>query len=113
MINSMHIAKGALRKGKMDTVSFKDRLKEFLVLSLDRSMQAVSARSGSIFLIDEDSKELVLEIAKNDRGERKLEGVRARLGERIAGRVALERKPFFVENIDNEPSLKYTPKFDH
>lgn len=113
MIDSTHIAKGALRRGKMDTASFKDRLKEFLVLSLDRCMQAVHARSGSIFLIDEERKELVLEIAKSDKAERKLEGVRARLGERIAGRVALERKPFFVENIDNEPSLKYTPKFDH
>lgn len=113
MIDSTHTSKRTVHRGKMNDISFKDRLREFLVLSLDRCMQAVHARSGSIFLIDEDSKELVLEIAKDDKGERKLKGVRARLGERVAGRVALERKPFFVENIDKEPSLKYTPKFDH
>ena len=97
----------------MTKSSFKDRLKEFLTLSLDHAMRAVNARNGSIFLIEDETKELVLAIAKDDKGERKLEGVRARLGERIAGRVALERKPFFVENIDKEPSLKYTPKYDH
>ena len=113
MIDSTHAFKKVTNRGKMDNISFRDRLKEFLVLSLDRCMKAVNARSGSIFLVDENSKELVLEIAKDDKGERKLEGVRARLGERIAGRVAQERKPFFVENIDKEPSLKYTPKYDH
>ena len=94
----------------MNIAPFRNQLKDFLGLSLDRCMQAVSARSGSIFLIAGNNNELVLEVAKNVNKEN-LEGVRAKIGERIVGKVALEKKPLLVENIDDEPSLKFHPKF--
>ena len=112
----MIVGSGTLEKTQgsytelMDIAPFRNQLKDFLSLSLDRCMQAVAARSGSIFLIDSDSNDLVLEVAKNV-NKKNLEGVRAKIGERIVGKVALEKKPLLVENIDDEPSLKFHPKF--
>lgn len=96
----------------MEGLPIKNPLKDFLSLSLDRCMQAVNARSGSIFILDTMRNELVLEIARNPQ-QIGLEGIRARLGEGVAGRVALERRPFLVEDIDNEPTLRTFPRFDH
>ncbi len=93
----------------MDVLAFRNQLKDFLTLSLDRCMQAVSARSGSIFLYDSELKELILEVANNVKKEN-IEGMRAKIGERIVGKVALEKKPLLVENIDDEPSLKFRPR---
>ena len=93
----------------MDILPFKNQLKDFLILSLERCMQAVSARSGSIFLVEGDKGELVLEAAKNVKKEN-LEGIKIKIGERIMGKVALEKKPLLVENIDDEPSLKFRPQ---
>lgn len=95
--------------GPMDVLAFRNQLRDFLSLSLDRCMQAVSARSGSIFLYDSEKKELVLEVANNVKKEN-IEGMRAKIGERIVGKVALEKKPLLVENIDDEPSLKFRPR---
>ncbi|MBP7088268.1 MAG: GAF domain-containing protein [Candidatus Omnitrophica bacterium] len=93
----------------MDILPFRHQLKDFLTLSLERCMQAVSARSGSIFLIESNKKELVLEVVKGVDREN-LEGIRAKIGERIVGKVALEKKALLVEDIDQEPSLKFRPK---
>ena len=96
----------------MDVLPFKSQLKEFLNLSLERCMKAVKAQSGSIFLLDDDKEELVLEIVRNSK-DIVLEGLRERLGEGIAGRVALERKPILVGDMDSEVSLGYKPRFNH
>lgn len=93
----------------MDILPFRNQLRDFLTLSLDRCMQAVSARSGSIFLFDGEKNELVLEVANNVNKDN-LEGTRAKIGERIIGKVALDKKPLLVENIDDEPSLKFRPQ---
>jgi signal transduction protein with GAF and PtsI domain len=90
----------------MDITPFKDQVKDFISLSLDRCMESVKARSGSVFLFDKTRKELVLEIVNNKR-RKKLEGIREGLGEGIAGMVALERKPLLVRNIDKEIPLDY------
>ena len=96
----------------MNILPYRTQLKEFLSLSLDRCMKAVDARSGSIFLLDDNRKELVLEISRNIR-RLNLEGTRTALGERIVGRVASKRKPLLVENIDREPFLSYLPRYNH
>ncbi len=88
--------------------SFKDLL--FQDLSL--CMKAVGALSGSIFLFDKVQNELVLAIAKNN-NHIDLEGARKRLGEGISGKVALDRRPLLVKNIENEIFYDYRPKYDH
>lgn len=95
----------------MDSHLYKSQLRNFLTLSLKRCMKSVAANSGSIFLLDDEKKELVLEVAQNGKGLI-LEGTKARLGEGIAGKVALERKPLLVKDIDNESSLWFKPRLN-
>ncbi|MFH1996480.1 MAG: ATP-binding protein [Candidatus Omnitrophota bacterium] len=96
----------------LDPQILKSQLKDFLNLSLDRCMQAVDARSGSIFLFDYDKKELVLGIAHNGK-KIGFEGIKTRLGERVIGKVALERKALLIKDLDQEPSLRLSPRFDY
>jgi len=95
----------------MDILPYKSHLKEILTLSLERCMKSVSARRGSIFLVDSTKKELVLGVAKAS-SDVNLEGVRTPLGERVAGRVALERKPFLVKDIDQERNISLKPRYN-
>ena len=88
----------------MDIFPYKSQIKELLSLNLDRCMEALCARRGSIFLVDDKNNELILEVAKSS-NDISLQDIRIHLGERVAGRVALERRPFLVEDIDREPRL--------
>ncbi len=90
-----------------------DPLKGFLVYSLDYCLKSVHASSGSIFLFQDDKKrELVLETAKAP-FDVELRDVRVQLGDRIVGRVALERRPLMVEDIDKDTSFSASPKYTH
>ncbi|UCC95895.1 MAG: GAF domain-containing protein, partial [Candidatus Omnitrophota bacterium] len=80
-------------------------LKEFLTLSLTKCLHGVNARSGSIFLLDDERSQLVLEVAQNTRGVH-LEGLTQRIGEGVAGKVALRREPLLVQNTNTLPFLR-------
>jgi len=96
----------------MGGLPYRRQLRDFLTLSLDNCMKAVNADRGSIFLFDNEKQELVLEVVKNTSDiNGGLQGIRARLGERIVGKVALERKPFLVENIDDFPAFFDLPRY--
>lgn len=96
----------------MEVLPYRRQLRDFLALSLDNCMKAVNADRGSIFLFDDQKQELVLEVVKNTANiDGGLNGVRTRLGERIVGKVALERKPFLVENIDDFPEFFDMPRY--
>jgi signal transduction histidine kinase len=86
----------------MRELSKNRHLKNYLSLNLAKSMEILNARAGSIFLFDKERNELVLEIVINPR-KRSLRGIRQRLGEGIAGKVAQKRTPLLVEDIDQEP----------
>ncbi len=92
-----------LEEKYMDILTYKGQLRELFTLSLDRCMKAVGAERGSLFLVDSIRKELVLEVAKAP--SVRLRDVRTPLGERIVGKVALERRPLLVEDIDKEKEL--------
>ena len=87
-------------------------LKSMLYQSLCSCLKEVDAQSGSVFLLDDNHKGLVLEIAKNVNNI-SLEGVKEQIGERISGKVMLERKAFLVTDIDQELELRNIPKFNH
>lgn len=89
-----------------------DLFKDLLFEDLSLCMKAAGAMSGSIFLFDKDQNELVLAIAKNS-NHINLEGSRKKLGEGISGKVALERRPLLVKDIENEIFYYDTPKYDH
>ncbi len=95
----------------MDILTYKSQLREFFTLSLDRCMKAVGAKRGSLFLIDGVRKELILEVAKTP--SVKLEGLRTPLGERVVGKVALERNPLLVEDIDKEKDFSFYPRYNN
>lgn len=84
-------------------------IKDFLSLTLDRCMTAAKARSASIFLLDKEKQELVLEISRNTR-DIELEGTRQRLGENVAGKVAMQGRPVLVKDTDTDPFLAETER---
>jgi signal transduction histidine kinase len=96
----------------MEKSSFTSGLREFLSLGLSKCMHGAQARSGSIFLYDEDNQELVLEVAENSRGVT-LEGTKLKVGEGVAGSVALTKKPLLVKDTSlgslvQDPSRDYS-----
>ncbi|MCM8824002.1 MAG: ATP-binding protein [Candidatus Omnitrophica bacterium] len=82
-----------------------NRIKEFLSLSLERCLKEVGAQTGSIFLLEDSKKELILEVAHHI-SDIPLESVRKRMGEDIVGVVALQRKSLLVRDIGKEANLK-------
>jgi signal transduction histidine kinase len=81
----------------MEKPPFTSGLKDFLSLGLAKCMHGAQARSGSIFIYDKENDELVLEVARNSRGV-PLEGIKLKVGEGIAGSVALNKKPLLVRD---------------
>jgi signal transduction histidine kinase len=90
-----------------------DPFKAFLSDSLESCLKAVNAQSGSIFLLDSANKnELFLEVARNKEGNT-FDNIKIRLGERIVGKVAQERKPLFISDLDREKDFETMPRYLH
>lgn len=75
------------------------RLLESIVAS---AAQAIGARYGSLFLIDEDTQELVFEVSLRERLE-DLRSFRVPLGQGIAGLVAVSAQPIAVSDVRSDP----------
>jgi putative methionine-R-sulfoxide reductase with GAF domain len=90
------------------------RLLESIVAS---AAQTIGARYGSLFLIDEDTQELVFEVSLRERLE-ELRRFRLPLGRGIAGLVAMSGQPIAVSDVPGDPrhaadiaeQTGYTPK---
>ena len=87
-------------------------LQEILEFTLTKCMNALEARSGSIFLYDNKEEELILRIVSNGEN-RPLEGIRQALGEGVAGSVALHREPVVVEDISKDGRFQQKRRFKH
>ena len=87
-------------------------LNEFLKFTLTKCMDILQARSGSIFLFDDRTEELVLKTASNG-WDKSLEGLRQPLGEGIAGLVASQREPVLVEDINKDSRFLNRRRFNH
>lgn len=84
---------------------------DLLDLVLRRSLEPFRARSGSIFLVDHRSGELVLAAARGKHA-RDLLGVRQKLGHGIAGRAAKDREPVLVVDIHTDERFRSHQKKD-
>jgi len=92
--------------------------KTLLEISLKKTMEIFGANRGSIFILSDDGKELILKIAKGMKVEEQ-ENMVKRLGEGVVGKVAEMKQPVIVENIaedsrfqDYKPRNSYrTPSF--
>jgi len=96
----------------MSPTKKEEELNKLLRLTLTKCMEILQAKSGSIFLFDEKSKDLVLKTASNGRDDPR-EGIRQPLGEGIAGLVASRREPVLVEDINKDARFLQRRRFNH
>ena len=75
--------------------------KELLEISLQGTMDLFGAERGSIFILKENGKDLILKIARGMELNEELNMVK-QLGEGVVGRVAASKKPIFVEDITKD-----------
>jgi anti-sigma regulatory factor (Ser/Thr protein kinase)/putative methionine-R-sulfoxide reductase with GAF domain len=79
-------------------------LEALLVELLDRSKEALGADTAAILMLDDDGKELVARAARGLEEEVE-QGVRIPLGGGFAGRIAAERVPIFIGDVDHADVL--------
>ncbi len=78
---------------------------ELLNLCLKKINEKLKVKNSSIMLVDEKKDKLVIKACQGDRYNQVLGKTQA-IGEGIAGRVAKERKPILVKEIDNSGFIK-------
>jgi len=76
-------------------------LRSFLSSTLKEIMAAVHAECGSLFLFDQEHKELVLDSFFNT-NDLTIKGLRHRVGEGITGKVANTKSPVLVKDINTD-----------
>ncbi len=69
---------------------------------LERIKTIISARNWSLLLLDPQTQELYFAVVVGVDPE-KLKGIRLKLGEGIAGTVALTGQPIFIQEADQDP----------
>jgi two-component system NtrC family sensor kinase len=79
--------------------------RELLEVSLKQTMELFGAKRGSIFILKENSKDLILKIAQGMAMNDEKEMVK-RMGEGIVGRVAQSKKPIFVDDIAKDDRFR-------
>jgi len=84
--------------------SFQE-LDDLLDYTLSKALESLDSESGSIFLWDDKTEELLLQKIIG-RDKKDLEGIKKRLGEGIAGLVAKQKKPILVKDIKTDPRFK-------
>ncbi len=82
-----------------------DILKDFLNGALKKTMSVINADCGSLFLFDPDHKELVLDSFYNSRNLH-LQGLRKKIGEGVAGKVADIHTPILVKDINKDSRFR-------
>ena len=73
--------------------------------SLQKTLAFLMAKRGSIFVLDQETKELVLKASVGMKVDEKLDMVKY-LGKGIIGQVAQSKEPILVEKISNEELFK-------
>jgi|tagenome__1003787_1003787.scaffolds.fasta_scaffold20985212_7 signal transduction protein with GAF and PtsI domain len=76
-----------------------DRLLEMI---LDTAAHVISARSGALFLLDEETHELVFEAALGSKADAVMK-FRVPLGHGIAGLVAVSGQPIAISDAESDP----------
>jgi len=82
----------------VNTVSDED---ELLQISLERTMELFGAVRGSIFILNNNRKELILRAVRGITWAQEEKMIK-QLGEGIVGKVAVSKKPIFVDDIAND-----------
>jgi signal transduction histidine kinase len=81
--------------------SSQAQIKNFLKDSLLEIMSILKAECGSLFLFNDQNKELVLESFQNSK-QIALAGIKYRMGEGVSGKVIESKAPVLVKDIDTD-----------
>jgi diguanylate cyclase (GGDEF)-like protein len=84
-------------------------LQKILQTIMEKISDLLQPDTWSLLMLDDDTQELYFEIAIGG-GAEKLRDVRLKMGEGIAGWVALHGEPVLVEDTRNDP--RFTPRVD-
>jgi len=79
--------------------------RELLETSLKKTLDLFGASRGSIFILDENERDLVLKIAQG-MAINEQERMVKRLGQGVVGQVAATKKPIFVTDISQDQRFK-------
>jgi signal transduction histidine kinase len=80
-------------------------LDNLLSVMLPLIRKQLAADTCTLFLLDEDSNELVVRAAAGDRIGDAVDRVRTRVGEGVVGRVAAEGKPIVLADVEHSAGL--------
>src|SRR5215207_8419633 len=73
-----------------------------LDMIVETAAHMISARAAALFLIDEETQELIFEVALGSKAE-EVKKFRVPLGYGIAGLVAVSGQPMAISNAENDP----------
>jgi signal transduction histidine kinase len=80
-------------------------LQDILIAAADKVIEVMGVDNALIFLLDEDSQELVLQVYQGVSEEFASDVARLKVGEGFNGQVAQTGEPLVVENASNDPRL--------
>ncbi len=83
---------------------------ELLTVIMNTAAKVMSAKVASLMLLDETRQELIFKIALGSKGNDLVEKFRVKLGEGIAGSVALSGKPLIVNEARKD--RRFAKRFD-
>src|SRR4030067_877810 len=90
----------SILKEVADTIVSTDNINSITNLVLELALNYTSAKTGSILLID-DKDELAVKAARG-MDQSVITALRLKIGENICGKVALEKKPLLVKDIEKD-----------
>ncbi len=110
--DSKHIVEGLSQAEVFEKVSdictavnTVSNAKELLEVSLKKTMELFGAKRGSIFILKENGKDLILKIACGMAASEQKNMVK-RIGEGVVGRVAELKKPVCVDDISQDSRFR-------
>ena len=91
----------------LKSINLSTTIKDLFPVSLNKTLDFLSAERGSILLLDLTNDELILKIARGqEENLNRLGNIKQKIGEGISGMVAQERKPLLVKNINKDKRFK-------
>ncbi|MBI5644339.1 MAG: sensor domain-containing diguanylate cyclase [Deltaproteobacteria bacterium] len=84
-------------------------LREVLNIVMEKISELLHPKNWSLLLLDDETNELRFEIVVG-KGSEKLKDLRLKVGEGVAGWVALEKKPLLVPDVNKDP--RFSKKAD-
>lgn len=85
------------------------RLDELLITLLDVALKMTNTESGSIMVLDDKQKDLMIKVSRGLNAER-IEKSKSKMGEGIAGLAAKENQTFFIEGQSTDNRIAHLLK---